>query len=670
MRNGDVLLHHPVRLVRDTRSRRSSTRPRAIRHVLAIKQTLYRTGGDEAGIVASLAKAAEAGKQVVALVELKARFDEQANIERARMLEQAGAHVVYGLVGLKTHAKILLVVRQEADGIRRYCHVGTGNYNPKTADHLRGPRRALGRPRARRRPLASCSTTSPATAARASTAGCSSRRCTCATSLPDADPRRRPGPTGAITMKMNALVDARDDRRAVRGVRGRRAHRPRRARHLLPARRACPGCPRTSPCVRSSAATSSTRGSVRFGEPGDDDTEYIIGSADLMPRNLDRRVEAMLRVTDPRLRARLDEILELNLADDVLAWTLEPDGTWAKVPTVVGLESQVRFQELAVARAKARTPTPDRASSSARVASPTSFGVAFAQSVARLVANEAGAAPRRRSRSRAPGARRDPPAALRPADVRATSSTSDWAHELRGRAALARRRARRGARHRGAAATAARRHRRCCPSRRAGRGRARWSAGSTPTGTARRDALLATLREPALRSSCATALAARPRRPRLHAAGEPARGRRAAAARPPAVAEAAARGRRARRRSRRRRAARGPHPRQAVPLRGRGDDPGVRRSPRASSRAAIADVQDVLGEHQDAVVAGAWLAKTAPECSPAEAYALGMLAEIEARAAARGPRRVPDACGTSARRTEAAVAGCEHGRSSRPRAAS
>ena len=294
-----------------TRSRRSSSRPRSDPHVLAIKQTLYRTGGDEAGIVASLVKAAEAGKQVVALVELKARFDEQANIERARMLEQAGAHVVYGLVGLKTHAKILLVVRQEADGIRRYCHVGTGNYNPKTATTLRRPRRALERPRSRRRPLRAVQPPH-----RLQPAG----RVPPAARRADAPPRRaastHPRPGAARRRDHDEDERARrrgDDRRAVRGVGRGRA----RSTSSCAASAACaPGVPGLSEniTVRSIVGRYLEHSRIiRFGEPGDDDTEYVIGSADLMPRNLDRRVEAMLRVTDPRMRARLDEILDDRL---------------------------------------------------------------------------------------------------------------------------------------------------------------------------------------------------------------------------------------------------------------------------------------------------------------------------------------------------------------------
>jgi polyphosphate kinase len=348
---GDVLVQHPYDSFTTSVEafvEQAAQDPR----VLAIKQTIYRTAGTDSAIVRSLVHAAREGKQVVALVELKARFDEQANIERARVLEEAGVHVVYGLVGLKTHAKILLVVRQEDDGIRRYCHVGTGNYNPKTAvlyedlgvlsddeelgddiselfNHLTGYSRQ----------------------------GEYSKLLVAPTHLREAWVRLIRGqarPGGAITMKMNALVDAEmiDELYAASGAG---------ARVDLVVRGICclrPGVPGLSEriTVRSIVGRYLEHSRIfRFGNPGDADTEYVIGSADMMPRNLDRRVEAMLRVTDARLRVRLDEILDLNFADDVLAWSLESDGTWAKVQNVNGLDAQVALQELAIARTKARS---------------------------------------------------------------------------------------------------------------------------------------------------------------------------------------------------------------------------------------------------------------------------------------------------------------------------
>jgi polyphosphate kinase len=352
MRNGDILVHHPYESFANSVEMFVEQAARDP-NVLAIKQTLYRTSGDEAGIVASLVKAAEAGIQVVALVELKARFDEQANIERARMLEQAGAHVVYGLVGLKTHAKILQVVRQEADGIRRYCHVGTGNYNPKTAttyedlgvmscdpelgsdiselfNHLTG----YSRPGEYQRLLVA------PMHLRNEFVGLI---------------RSQARPDGVITMKMNALVDSEmiDELYAASNA---GAQIDLIIRSICCLRAGVPGLSENIR-VRSIVGRYLEHSRIfRFGPRGDPASEYVIGSADLMPRNLDRRVEADLRVTDSRMRARLDEILDINLADDVLAWTLQPDGAWRKVLPVEHVESQVRFQELAIARSKVRAP--------------------------------------------------------------------------------------------------------------------------------------------------------------------------------------------------------------------------------------------------------------------------------------------------------------------------
>ena len=353
---GDVLVHHPYDSF-STSAEAFIDQAAQDPHVLAIKQTLYRTSGPVSPIVRALIRAAESGKQVVALVELKARGDEQANIAWAQALEQVGVHVVYGVVGLKTHAKVTLVVRSEPSGIRRYVHVGTGNYNPKTAQiyedvgllsadpELGGDVSELfnfltGYSRQRR-------------FGRLMVAPVGLRSGIIRLIRREAD---RPG-RGRIIIKVNSLVDT-DVVEALYDasqagvdidliVRGPCSLRP--------------GVAGLSERIRVRSLVGrflEHSRILRFGPDGAE-AQYFIGSADLMPRNLDRRVEAMVPVDEPGLQAQLGEILTTVLEDDVLAWELHADGTWVKVPTRNGINAQRAFQELAVARAHASQPHQD-----------------------------------------------------------------------------------------------------------------------------------------------------------------------------------------------------------------------------------------------------------------------------------------------------------------------
>ncbi|MDQ3897568.1 MAG: RNA degradosome polyphosphate kinase [Actinomycetota bacterium] len=350
VRRGDVLVHHPYDSF-STSVVALIEQAAADPNVLAIKQTLYRTSGDSP-IVKALIRAAEAGKQVAALVELKARFDEQANIAWARALEEAGVHVVYGLVGLKTHAKTALIVREEGESVLHYCHVGTGNYNPKTArtyedigllsadpelgadlaelfNHLTG----YSRQTEYRRLLVAPAGLRPAILDLISGEA-------------DAPDRR-----GRIVMKMNSLVDtAIIDALYEASQAG--------VKIDLIIRGICclrPGVPGLSESIRVRSIVGRFLEHSRilaFGER--DQRRYLIGSADLMPRNLDRRVEAMTPVDDPKLQRRLQEILDVTLADDTLAWELGVDGAWTKVPTEKGVNTHLRLQELAFERGRRR----------------------------------------------------------------------------------------------------------------------------------------------------------------------------------------------------------------------------------------------------------------------------------------------------------------------------
>jgi polyphosphate kinase len=356
LRQRDILVHHPYDSFTNSVEafiRQAASDPK----VLAIKQTLYRTSGDSP-IVKSLIRAAERGKQVSALVELKARFDEQANIAWARALEEAGVHVVYGLVGFKTHSKTALVVRQEDDGIRRYCHVGTGNYNPKTArmyedigllscdpdlgsdltdlfNFLTGYSRQQ---HYRKLLLAP-------TQLRARIVELIEREC------------GRPTP-GRIVMKVNSLVDkAVIDALYLASAAG--------VSIDLIVRSICslrPGVPELSENIRVRSIVGRYLEHSRifaFGNPEHEPVRYFIGSADMMPRNLDSRIEAVVPVEAPELQTRLKEILDLSLADDMLAWELGADGSWTKVPTENGVSAHVSLQKLALKRSlQRRDPEP------------------------------------------------------------------------------------------------------------------------------------------------------------------------------------------------------------------------------------------------------------------------------------------------------------------------
>jgi polyphosphate kinase len=328
MREGDILVHHPYDSFSTSVERfvqQAVTDP----DVLAIKLTIYRTS-DDSPLLPALIRATERGKQAVCLVELKARFDEQANIQWARALEQSGVHVVYGHPSLKTHAKCVLVVRREGDGVRHYVHVGTGNYHPKTArlytdvglftcdpdlgadvadmfNFLTG----FARPKGYRRALIAPT----------------HLRDAIVDEIDRTIAAHEDGKRARIAMKMNALVD----RRCIRALyRASQAGVP----VDLNIRGICclrPGAEGVSENIRVVSVVGRFLEHSRiFAFERDGDTTVYVGSADLMPRNLDTRVELLAPVEDDELKAELIDVLERSLADDASAWELGTDWSWTR----------------------------------------------------------------------------------------------------------------------------------------------------------------------------------------------------------------------------------------------------------------------------------------------------------------------------------------------------
>ncbi len=318
--------------------------------VLAIKQTLYRTSGPGSPIVRALLEAAEEGKQVVALVELKARFDEEANIEWARTLEEAGVHVAYGVVGLKTHTKIALVVRAEGATVRRYAHVGTGNYNDRTARIYEDLGLFTADPDvgADLTDLFNVLTgySRQERFAKVLVAPGSLRD-----RLLELIERETEAPDGRIVIKANAVVDQEITEALYR------ASRAGTSIDLIVRGICClrPGVPGLSDNIRVRSVVGRYLEHSRIYRFGSErrGRDYFIGSADLMTRNLDHRVEAVVPIESPPLQARLEEILQVLLADTALAWELRPDGSWHKLGTD-GTNAHLQLQQLAHRRASTR----------------------------------------------------------------------------------------------------------------------------------------------------------------------------------------------------------------------------------------------------------------------------------------------------------------------------
>ncbi len=324
----DVLVHHPYEsFAASVEAFVAAAAEDA--DVLAIKQTLYRTG-DDSPVVASLIRASQGGKQVTAVVELQARFDEQANIAWARALEEAGVQVIYGLVSLKTHAKISLVVRREADQVRRYCHIGTGNYNSHTARTYEDVGLFTADPAigADIGELFNLLTGSgdPPTFRRLAVSPVSTR----AQLLGSIDAETRAGTGGRIVLKTNGLTDpATIDalyRASQAGV----------AVDLIVRGRCClrPGVPGLSEgiSVRSIVGRYLEHSRLfRFGGIGGRPLQVSVGSADLMERNLERRVEVIVPIEEPDLQRRVVGMLDDALLDEANSWLLRPDGSWKRV---------------------------------------------------------------------------------------------------------------------------------------------------------------------------------------------------------------------------------------------------------------------------------------------------------------------------------------------------